>query len=258
MYLTISLGIDQIQILTSNELYYRLFLEATKTLNTSFPRTYKSNMKKQNILILCAHNDDQVFGMGGTIAKYAKEGKIVKTVIFSFGEQSHPHLKPEVIIKTRVKEAQKSDKIIGGKGITYLGLKEGKFQGEIEKKGIKEIIKKIIEKEKPTKIFTHSVNDAHHDHRAVYHFVKDLTDEINYKGDIYLFGVWSPVRIKNRNLPKMVVDVTKTFNKKIEAIKAHQSQQVTIVSLLWNVYMRAIMNGYSHNCRYAEIFYKLK
>ena len=217
-----------------------------------------SSMKKETILILCAHNDDQVFGMGGTIAKYAKEGKTVKTVIFSFGEKSHPHLKPEVITKMRVKESLKSDKIIGGKGVTYLGLKEGKFKEQIEKMGVKAKVRKIIEKEKPTKIFTHSINDAHHDHRAVYHFVKELTDEIKYKGDIYLFGVWSPVRIKNRNLPKMVVDVTKTFSRKIEAIKAHQSQQITIVSLLWNVYAKAIMNGSSHNCRYAEVFYKLK
>ena len=217
-----------------------------------------SSMKKETILVICAHNDDQVFGMGGTIAKYANEGKTVKTVIFSFGEKSHPHLKPEVIIKARVSEAQKSDKIIGGKGTIFLGLKEGRFPEEIEKLGIREKVRKIIEKEKPSKIFTHSINDAHHDHRAVYHFVKQLTDEIKFKGDIYLFGVWTPVRIKNRHLPKMVVDVTKTFSRKIEAIKAHQSQQITILSLLWNVYAKAIMNGSSHNCKYAEVFYKLK
>lgn len=215
-------------------------------------------MAKEKILILCAHNDDPVFGIGGTIAKYSKQGKIVKTVIFSFGEKSHPHLKPEVITKKRVKESLNSDIILGGKGITYLGLKEGKFPDEIEKKGIKEVVRRIIEKEKPNKIFTHSINDAHHDHRAVYSFVKGLIDEIKYKGDVYLFGVWSPVRIKNRDLPKMVVDVTETFDKKIEAIKAHESQQLTILSLLWNVYMKAIMNGWSNNCRYAEVFYKLQ
>ncbi len=213
-------------------------------------------MAKEKILIICAHNDDQVFGIGGTIAKYAKQGKTVKTVIFSFGELSHPHLKPEVIIKRRVKESLDADKILGGKGIRYLGLKEGRFPKEIEKKGIKKIITNIIRKEKPGKIFTHSINDAHPDHRAVYHFVRELTGEIKYKGDIYLFGVWSPVRIKNRNIPKMVVDITGTFGKKIKAIKAHKSQQLTILSLLWNVYLRAIMNGWSSNCRYAEVFYK--
>jgi len=215
-------------------------------------------MAKETVLIICSHNDDNVFGLGGTIAKYASEGKIVKSVIFSYGEKSHPHLKPEVITKIRVKEAQNSSKILGEKGVQFLGVKEGKFLEEIEKKEIKQVVKRIIEKEKPSKIFTHSINDAHPDHRAVYNFVKQLTDEIKYKGDIYLFGVWSPVRIKNRNLPKMVVDVTKTFSKKIKAIKAHKSQQVTIFTLLWNVYFKAILNGYSNNCRYAEVFYKLK
>ncbi len=215
-------------------------------------------MAKERILIICAHNDDNIFGMGGTIAKYAKEGKTVKTVIFSFGALSHPHLKAEVITKRRVKESIKADKMIGGKGVTYLGLKEGKFQQEIAGKGIAGIMEKIIEKEKPDKIFTHSINDAHRDHRVVYNFVKNLTESIKYQGSIYLFGVWIPIRIKNRNLPKMVVDITETFNKKIDAIKAHASQQMTIISLLWNVYMKAIMNGWANNYRYAEVFYKLK
>lgn len=215
-------------------------------------------MAKETILIICAHNDDNVFGLGGTIAKYAKEGKIVKTVVFSFGEKSHPHLKPEVIAKKRVKEAIKSDKILGGKEIMFLGVKEGKFPKTIKKMNIKDKIKKIIAKEKPTKIFTHSINDAHPDHRAIYYFMKELIEEIDYKGDVYLFGVWSPVRIKDRNLPKMVVDITSTFDKKIKAIKSHESQQITILSLLWNVYLRAIMEGWSNNCRYAEVFYKLQ
>ena len=215
-------------------------------------------MAKEKILVICANNDDQVFGMGGTIAKYAKEGKSVKTIVFSFGELSHPHLKPEIIIKKRVKESLESDRILGGKGITYLGLKEGRFPEEIKEKNITEIVRKIIEKEKPDRIFTHSINDAHRDHRAVYHFVSELAERIKYRGSIYLFGVWTPVRIKNRDLPQLVVDITDTFSRKIKAIKANRSQQITIISLLWNVYLRAILNGLSKNCKYAEIFYKLK
>jgi len=214
--------------------------------------------KKETILLICAHNDDQIIGAGGTIAKYAQQGKTVKTVIFSFGEKSHPHLKPEVITKMRVKESQESDRIIGGKGITYLGLKEGAFPTEIEKKGIMNVMKKIIEKEKPSKIFTHTINDAHPDHRAVHRFVKHLAKRINFKGSIYTFEVWSAVRISKRNLPKLVVDVTETFDKKIKAIQAHASQKMTIISLLWNVYLRAIISGWSNNCKYAEVFYKLQ
>ncbi len=30
----------------------------------------------EKILIICAHNDDHILGLGGTIANYLKEGKL--------------------------------------------------------------------------------------------------------------------------------------------------------------------------------------
>ncbi|MDO8660733.1 MAG: PIG-L family deacetylase, partial [Candidatus Woesearchaeota archaeon] len=81
----------------------------------------------QTILTICAHNDDQIVGAGGTLAKYAAEGKRIRTVICSFGESSHPHLKREIIVERRVKESLRADKILGGSGVAYFGLAEGKF-----------------------------------------------------------------------------------------------------------------------------------
>ncbi len=69
-------------------------------------------MSKDTILVVCAHNDDQLFGAGGTLAKYVKEGKRVVVVIFSYGELSHPWLKKDSIQKTRLDECEESDKII--------------------------------------------------------------------------------------------------------------------------------------------------
>ena len=46
----------------------------------------KIEKRKEAVLFLCAHNDDQLIGAGGTIAKYAKEGKKIVTIVFSFGE----------------------------------------------------------------------------------------------------------------------------------------------------------------------------
>jgi LmbE family N-acetylglucosaminyl deacetylase len=50
--------------------------------------------KKGTVLVIVAHNDDHIIGAGGTLAKYAQEGKKVRTIIMSYGESSHPHLKP--------------------------------------------------------------------------------------------------------------------------------------------------------------------
>ena len=51
--------------------------------------------QQDRILILAPHPDDEILGVGGTIAKYSKEGKNNYVVIFSYGEVSH--LKEEII-----------------------------------------------------------------------------------------------------------------------------------------------------------------
>ena len=54
------------------------------------------------IMVFAAHPDDEVIGAGGTIAKYAREGRQVVSVIFSYGEGSDPASEPENIIQKRV------------------------------------------------------------------------------------------------------------------------------------------------------------
>ena len=213
----------------------------------------------ESVLFFCAHNDDQIVGAGGTVAKYAKEGKKVYTVIFSFGEVSHPHLKEKVIRKTRVLESKKAAKVLGETEIYYLGLKESKFDQEVIDKDIFGKMEKLVKRVKPTKIFTHSLDDPHPDHRAVYRFVTEFTEKIKYKGEIYSFNVWNFfVNIRKRGNPKLVVDITDTFDIKIQAFKEHKSQTFAIVFLMWNIYMQSIWNGFNNQVKYAEVFYKIK
>ena len=81
-------------------------------------------MKPETVLFLCAHNDDQIVGAGGTVAKYSKEGKKIITIIFSFGENSNPLEQDKVTRKTRVIESKRASRILGEEEIYYLGLKE--------------------------------------------------------------------------------------------------------------------------------------
>ena len=127
-------------------------------------------MKPETLLFLCAHNDDQLLGAGGTIAKYTKEGKKIITVIFSFGEMSNPLEQDIVTRRTRVIESKRVSKILGESELYYLGIKEGKFKEGIESKKIHEKIQKIIKRIKPNKIFTHSVDDPHPDHKQVHNW----------------------------------------------------------------------------------------
>lgn len=220
--------------------------------------------KKPAVLIIGAHSDDPTFGAGGTIAKYALEGKQIKTVIFSYGELSPPHLKPEIVREKRKKEAEQADKTLGGNGVIFFNCKEGRFAQGIKNLKIRAKLKKIIQKEKPEKVFTHGANDAHPDHLAIYNLLKDMLQKKEITCDVYSFDIWSLVRIRKRNVPRLVVDITTTFHKKIKATKIHKSQtslpatQFLIFPITWMIYFKAIQNGWNHNCKYAEVFDKIE
>jgi len=215
-------------------------------------------IKKDSILVFCAHNDDNILGAGGALANYAKEGKEITTIIFSYGASSHPWLQPKEIIETRVKESKRADKVLGLKESIYFGLKDGNFLKQVRERHIDKKIKELIKKYKPIKIFTHSRDDPHPDHQAVCKTVLDVVDKMHKQVNVYTFQVWNPVKLLRRNYPKLIVDISKSLSKKVKAFKAHKSQKVTIIFLLWSIYIRAIWNGFHNRIKYAEVYYKVR
>lgn len=61
-------------------------------------------------------------------------------------------------------------------------------------------------------------------------------------------------------MPRLVVDITTTFHKKVKAMDAHKSQThlPLIIPLTWTVYFKAVINGWNNNCKYAEVFDKIE
>ncbi|MGV8150146.1 MAG: PIG-L deacetylase family protein [Candidatus Woesearchaeota archaeon] len=211
-----------------------------------------------SIMIICAHSDDQIFGPGGTIAKYAKEGKKIYTVIFSYGHISAPLLKKEIITSARVKEAKDVDKYIGGDGVIFLGIDENKFAEQFAQKKMYPKLKKLILDRRPSRIFTHSHDDPHPDHRALNKLVLETLDRMKYKSDVYVFDIWTFFNTKKQHHPKIVVDISSTFNIKIKALKMFESQKVALTTLLWSVYTKAWILGKRNGMKYAEAFYKIR
>ncbi len=214
--------------------------------------------KKENILVLCAHSDDHILGLGGTMARYAEEGKKVQAVIFSYGERSHPWLQRKVTVEMRVKETEEADRELGINKSIFLGLKEGSFEEGIKEKKVDQIIKKMIEKTKPSKIFTHSIDDPHPDHRAVSRHVLSIISESKDPIELFTFGVWNPFNIRRRDSPKLFVDVTRYYGRKIDSLKKFGSQKAAVYPILALDFIKALINGFLKEGRLAEKFYKLK
>jgi N-acetylglucosamine malate deacetylase 1 len=209
------------------------------------------------VLIVCAHSDDQVIGAGGTIAKYARAGADVRTFICSFGESSHPHLKPEEIRKTRVLESKRANQVLGGKSVLFLGMREGHFLEEYHAKKWFGKLMHHVHSFRPQMILTHSSDDPHPDHRAVYGIVMDLYARGHLKSEVLTFDVWNIFNITKRRSVRVSVDITPTFARKLDALSVFKSQRVALFTLLWSVYAKAVFYGFRRKVRYAELFYKV-
>lgn len=214
--------------------------------------------KLERVLVFCAHSDDQALGAGGHIANLAKRGIKVRTMICSFGEYSHPHLNKREVQKTRVIESQRADKVLGGSGVQFIGLREGRFLQDAEEKHLKENIARQIKELDPQQIYTHSIDDPHPDHRAAYKILMQAYDISGLKAEVYTFDVWNLFNLLKRRNPKLVVDITQTFKKKLDAIDAFRSQKIALIALLWSVYTKAVFWGLKRGTRYAEVYYKVR
>ena len=214
--------------------------------------------KRDTILILSAHSDDFVLGAGGTIARYAQEGKKVLVVVFSYGEKSHPWLKKHITKKIRAEETFQASKVLGCK-TSFLDLHEFKFYEDYQRSNGAEVLLKLIIKEKPVKIFTHSHEDPHPDHQAVNRITLEMYDCLpkEIKPEVYIYSVWNPVSFRTL-YPALYVDVTHTFSIKLKALKMFASQRIHIAYPFILLLFRAIKDGFHIGKQGGEHFFKIR
>jgi len=208
-----------------------------------------------NILIFCAHSDDEAIGMGGTIVKYVSERKKVIKVVFSHGEKSIPHFQERIVKRARTKETKDASAFIGIKETINLGLADSKLKKEVKKKGVRTKILEILKKYKPEKIYIPSALDIHPDHQAVHKKVLNVVDEQLIDYQVYAYEVWN---IMNENHPSTYVDISPYIKQKMDYIKRFKSQWMYMFTLYLPSYLRAKKYGRKIKVKFAEKFYRLR
>ncbi len=157
----------------------------------------------------------------------------------------------------RVLESKRADRILGGAGVMFLGLREGNLRKEYDARDLHPRLVEHVERFAPDLIITHSSDDPHPDHRAVHKIVLRVRDGAGLHCEVWTFDIWNLWNLKRRT-PRIIIDVTDTFRRKLDAIEAFKSQKVAIITLLLPVYARAIMWGLRRHVRFAEGYYKVR
>lgn len=235
-------------------------------------------MKNLEIDVLCfaAHPDDIELAAGGTVSKLCIEGKSVAIVDFTAGEMGTRGSK-----EIRAEEAKNASKIMGIKYRECLNFPDGNLSitEETEKAAII-----CIRKYRPKVVIMNSEFERHPDHEAVHKIIRKamfksglLKVETTFEGEIQ-----KPHRIRKMysymqsyeflRKPDFFVDITDSFQTKMDAIRAYSSQvfvpgvsdeggpttRLSRPEFLQEVESRAIAHGMLVGFRYAEAFYSVE
>lgn len=181
---------------------------------------------KLDILVLAAHPDDAELGCGGTIIKHIGDGLKVGVVDLTRGE-----LGTRGTAQTRDKEASDSAKILGLTVRENLNLPDGFFQNSKEHQ--LEVVK-VIRKYQPAVVLANATYDRHPDHGRgadlAFHacFLSGLS-KIETESNGVKQNPWGPKAlyhyVQSQFIePDFIIDISGSWEKKLEAIRAFKTQ----------------------------------
>jgi len=181
---------------------------------------------KLDVLVFGAHPDDVELSCSGTILSLVAKGKKVGVVDFTQGEMGTRGT-PEI----RMKEAQAAADILGLSVRDNLGFKDVFFKNDDEH--VLEVVKKIRQYQ-PEVILANAPKDRHPDHGKAANLVESAfflsgLKKLETKLEGVDQDIWRPANLyhfiqTDWMEPSFVVDITKYWEKRMEAVKAYKSQ----------------------------------
>jgi LmbE family N-acetylglucosaminyl deacetylase len=193
----------------------------------------------ERVLVVVAHPDDVDFGSAGTIATWTDEGLEVSYCIVTDGDAGgfDPAVPRSEIGGIRQAEQRAAAKAVGVEDLVFLGYPDGRLEVSLD---LRRDISRVIRQKRPHRVLTQSpernwerIYGSHPDHMAageaalcaVYPDARNPFThlELAEEGlEAWTVGeVWVQSRGADAN---RYVDVTETFDRKLEALRAHESQ----------------------------------
>jgi len=180
------------------------------------------------VLVIAPHPDDEVLGVGGTIAKFASMGDEIYVVIVTKGYP--PLFSEEMVIRGR-EEALKAHELLGVKKTFFLDKFPAAKLDTIPHSEINAELTNMIQMLKPDILFIPFNGDIHLDHQLV--FLSSLV-AVRPNGNfspkcIFAYETlsetnWNAPYLTPGFIPNVFVDISDFIDRKIQAMKLYQSQ----------------------------------
>lgn len=181
-----------------------------------------------NIFVVAAHPDDEVIGLGGTLAKHSRKGDKVYVTILSEGEALKLPNSPKC--SERREEGKLAGEILGVEETYFLDIPDQEFES-IPLIGVIKPIEYYIESIRPDMVFVHHRGDANTDHqiafKATYAACRAMNNPFIHKILCYetLSSTEQAPQFPEYNFnPNVFVDITAELETKMKALQAYASE----------------------------------
>lgn len=179
------------------------------------------------VLVIAAHPDDELLGLGGTLARHTREGDVVNVVIVSEGASSRYAEESTSLLQQNCRQAAQ---ILGVQDVCFLGMRDQYLDAQPITEMIRPV-EKIVHEIKPDVVYTHHWGDLNRDHRVVSEAVMVAARPV---GDHYPRRVlcyetpssseWSSPDIALQFVPNYFVDITSSMETKLQAMTCYSTE----------------------------------
>jgi LmbE family N-acetylglucosaminyl deacetylase len=223
--------------------------------------------RPNRVLFVGAHPDDAEFLAGGTIARLAAEGREIAYVVVTNGNKgsSDRAMTSEQLVRVREAEQRRAAEVLGVARVEFLGYGDGELE---DTRDLRRDITREIRRWRPELIITLNPRRTyanfpgwHRDHRTTARVVMDCVYPLarDYLAFPELVPDHEPHKVREVyaiqwEQPGLVIDITGTMDRKLEAIRCHSSQISDFKEFERRMRTRAAMIGKPNGFTYGEGF----
>ncbi len=173
------------------------------------------------ILVVAAHPDDEILGIGGTVLKHTKRGDEVRNIIMCEGESFR--YGRDVGQNLAIQEASK---LLGVSKVYQLQYPDEKLDTYTLTELIKPL-EQVSEEFKPDIVYCQSGYDANQDHKILFQAANiALRPTSEWIRNFYCFYTASSTEwgVPRKFVPDTWIDVSSVLEEKIEAFEKYDSE----------------------------------
>jgi LmbE family N-acetylglucosaminyl deacetylase len=211
------------------------------------------------VLVIAAHPDDEVLGMGGTIAVHTDRGDVVRIVVVTDGSSSQYPGDDETRAR-KEEEARRAAAELGVEDYVHLDLPDMRLD-TIPHVEVNRIVEEHVRDLAPQVVYT-AQPDVNRDHRALFDSVAVATRPVPGQPVRRVLTYaptssteWTPAAV-NWFVPNWFVDITEMLERKIAAFAHYETERREFPHPRSERAIRAAaaFHGASCGCEYAEPF----